>query len=122
MINLFGVNIAQILAQQLGPQLLDCDLIVVTDGTRDLNNPSAPIPKTEVMHKGKGITDGYCDFNVKGSISQESDRQVLILAATFSQSPVPKNGDKITIEGETLTISGKVIRDAAGATYLCPVK
>lgn len=118
MAELFGIDIAGIIAQEIGPGVLPATLIVVTAGTRDTNNLSAGTQPTENSIPGRGFQEDYDDNQIDGTLIQEGDRRITLIANTFAGRPVPKTGDKITIEGATYNIL-KVRRDPAAATYVC---
>lgn len=118
---LFGVDIASIVAREIGPGLLDATLTVVTSGDRDVANPTLGQAKTEIQHTGKGFIEDYTDSQKDNTLIQKTDRKVILIANTFEERPVPKTADKITIEGTTYNVV-KVKRDPAAATYICQVR
>lgn len=116
--DIFGVDLAGIMADELGPLVFDQTLIVVTD-TRDPNNSTKRI-KSEVRHTCKGFIDVFDDGMINGTTIKFSDRKIVILGGTLPVGVVPTSGDMIVAEGQTFTITeGGVRRDPAGATYEC---
>ncbi len=119
---LFGIDLAQVIATELGPLLLDAVLIVpanpdaltTLDPTAD---PRSASPATEIT--GKGTVDDYSDFTIGNTNVQAGDRKVLLIANTFAGRPVPKQGDCVRIEGVTYEIVAPVTRDPASAAYTC---
>lgn len=115
--NLFGIDIAGIIAQEIGPGVLDATLIVVTPGTRSTNSTAGTNPTT-VSISGKGFIEDYEDNQIDGTLVKKGDRRITLIANTFAGLPVPKSNDKIEIENATYTIQ-RVKRDPAAATYTC---
>lgn len=117
---LFGIDIAALVAQEIGPGLKDVTLSVVTPGIRNPNEPTAGVNSTIVSHIGKGVVLDYEDSEVDGTIVQRGDRQVLLIADTFP-NVVPSTTDRITAEGRTYNVIN-IERDPAAATYTCQVR
>jgi len=122
MAKLFGIDIAKIVAKEIGPGLLDTSLIKITQGERDLANPSSGFAKSESTIKGKGIISDYRDDQIDGTLVKQGDRKVTLITNTFLGTPIPKSGDKILIESITYMIIGNIKRDPAAATYTCQVR
>lgn len=119
---LFGIDIAGIIAQEVGPGVLPATLIVVTPGTRLLGNPTGGTQPTRTsIPGGRGLIDDYTDDQIDGTLVQEGDRIVTLIANTFPGLPVPKPNDEVTIENGTYKII-RVKRDTAAATYTCQVR
>lgn len=116
--DIFGIDLAGIVNEALGPLVFDQTLIVVTS-SRDPANSSKTI-KVETPHKCKGFIDFFADRLIDGSAIKYTDRKIIILGATIPQDVEPNGGDKIIAEGRTYTITENgVRRDPAGATYEC---
>lgn len=124
---LFGVDIAGEVAKGLGPGLLDAVLIQITEGSRDVNNPTAGKSASERKLPCKGmISDNVSHFldnkNILGqgdtTRARVGDKNILLLGATIPGGKFPKPDDKVKIEGETFRIV-RVLRDPAAATYQC---
>lgn len=118
---LFGVDIATILAKELGPGLLPVTLIVVTAGVRGSDLSAGTNPSSKSIN-GKGFIESYEDSDIDGTLIQSGDRKITLIANTFEGYPVPVQGNKITIEGSTYLITKPVKRDPAAATYTCQVQ
>lgn len=124
---LFGVDIAGEVAKGLGPGLLDAQLIQLTEGSRDTNNPTAGKSTSERKLPCKGmISDNITHFldnkNILGlgdtMRAQVGDKNILLLGGTIPGGKFPKPDDKIKIEGSTYRVV-RVMRDPAAATYQC---
>ncbi len=116
--DIFGAQIAQIIADNLGPLVFDQVLIKVTT-TRDPLNPTKSIV-VETPHDCKGFVDVFDEEDVTGTSVQISDRKIIILGPTLPAAVTPEPGDKLTAEGATFTIvKDGVVRDPAGATFAC---
>lgn len=116
--NLFGLNIAKIVADQIAAAggVLDATLIVKTVGTRTPDNLTAGTNPTSTPYYGKGFVEELQSDRFPESLVEQGTKQVVLLGHTFDAAP--DANDEITIEGETLTIIG-VLRDPAAATYTC---
>ena len=115
-----GINIANLIDQNLSVSLLPTTLTVVTPGTRGASLIDGTNPTTQDI-QGRGFIDDYGDNDIDGTLIQAGDRRVLIITNSFPGQPTPKNGDRITIENATYNIVA-VKRDPAAATYTCQVR
>lgn len=115
--NIFGANIAGLIAQNLGPLVFDVTLISVVPTERGLNLTGGNNP-TETSYVVKGFVSDYKDWQIDGTIIKNGDRIVTLLGGTLPAGVIPQVGDKITAEGLTKTVV-QVNRDPAGATYEC---
>ena len=121
MANLFGIDIAGIVAQEIGPGLLPATLIQVRNGVRTPGNLTGGTNPTENNIGGRGVISDYADSQINGTLIKKGDRQVLLIANTFPGKPVPVPDDKVIIENLTYNIVA-VKRDPAAATYKCQVR
>lgn len=120
--NLFGLDIAGIVNDNLGSQLLDATLIQVVEGTRSASDPTAGLPTSNRNIPCKGIIDEYLAREIDGTIVQTGDRKILLLGKSIkSGTVVPATGDKIKIEGVVYRILD-IKRDPAAATYVCQAR
>lgn len=97
---------------------------VITRETTTGGDPWDPTSTSTETFSGKGIFEEYGVGYRRDGLVQTGDMKALLLAASFSTDPLP--GDKITIDGKTLTIvpadSGgqpAVQTDPAKATWTC---
>lgn len=119
--SLFGIDIAGIIGDNLGPGLLPATLIKVTPGTRTPGSLTGGANATTASYSARGILVEYDDKEIDGTLVVKGDKQVLLLGATIASSKIPVPGDSVTIEGYTYNII-KVSRDPAAATYSCQVR
>lgn len=97
-----------------------CTLTKSTPGTRTAGAISAGTNPTTATFTATGLVSDYKASQIDGTLIKQGDRQVTLFGASISNGAVPEPGDRITIDGETLTIvKGGVGRDPAKATYLC---
>lgn len=117
---LFGVDIAGIIGQVIGPLVLPATLRKMILGTRsgDLTDGTQP---THVDYAARGFIEDYKDKDIDGTLIRTTDRKITLLGATIASSAVPEPQDTVTIEGKTFYII-KVLRDPAAATYNCQVR
>lgn len=118
---LFGEDIAGIIATEMGEGLLPAVLRNYSPGTRTPGGLTAGTNPTltGTASSARGFIDDYSDRDYGGdSIVQVGDRKVTLLGGTLD-GLVPATGSQIDIEGVTLVVVGPVKRDPAGATYEC---
>ncbi len=117
---LFGVDIAGIVAREVGPGLLDAVLTRKTPGTRTPGNLTGGTNPVSTAHTAKGIKSPLTSLR-PDSIVEDAMAVVLLIGDTISPAAVPAEQDLISIEGTSYTIV-QVARDPAAATYTCQVK
>lgn len=116
--NIFGVDLAGIVNDALGPLVFDQILIKISS-VRDEVDPTKMV-KTRVPYACKGFIDDFIDGTFKGTTIKVNDRKIVILGASLPTGIEPEPNDEITAEGETFSIaSDGVLRDPAGATFEC---
>jgi hypothetical protein len=90
--------------------------------TRDTITPSSPdVPfdpptPTQTDYACKAIVEEYSDFYKLNGLVRDNERKFIILNKSLSITPQP--GDRITIRGQTYSISS-VVADPALATWTC---
>jgi len=117
---IFGVDIAGILATQMGPLLLPATLRVFsTAQTRvDGDLTAGTVKIATVSTAARGFVETYDTKDQgAGSIVQVGDRKISLLGATLG-GMIPVPGDEIDIEGDTYTVVD-VQRDPAAAMFTC---
>jgi len=118
--NLFGVDIASLVGQYIGPGLVDCTLHTIAWGARDVGDPGLGLARTETNVTCKGVLVDYDDRDMENTLVEDGDRMVLLVTTTLS-GYVPVTGFQITIEGNRYNVI-RVRRDPAAATYTCQVR
>jgi hypothetical protein len=117
-----GVDIAQLINDELGPSLLPATLTVTTPGTRTSNNLAAGTNPTSVAYSARGFVAELDKTRPAGTTVQVTGRTVVLLGKSISGGTVaPKAGDLITIEGVQGKVVGVPERDPAAATWSCRV-
>ena len=116
--NIFGADIAGVIAGALG-ELVFSQTLVKSVTTRDPSDATKVIiVKTE--HPHRGFIDNYRNENMRGTSVRITDHKIVILGATLPAGIVPEPGDSIIAEGKTFVIkTDGVMRDPAAATYEC---
>lgn len=115
--SLFGVPIASIIANAVGPGVLPATLVKKAAGTRTTGALSAGTNPTSTSYACRGFIDDYSAFAVSAGMVQMQDKRITLLGATISNGTVaPAPGDDVTIEGATYAVV-RVKRDPAGATF-----
>jgi len=116
--DLFGIDIAGIVAGAMADGLLPVTLTKVIPGQRDPADLSSGTKNSTRKYPCRGFIQDYQTRQIDGDIIKMGDRQVLILGATLPSGVVPEPDDLATCEGRTYTLK-YVRRDPAAATYTC---
>jgi len=119
MSELFGIDIAAEIAEAFDGELQTGSFTRITKGARDPNNLSAgKTTSSTVVHTFEGYIEDV-DAVYKGdSLVRDAGLQVAILGASVSPRVVPKIGDTVTIDGQTVKLTKLLERDPASALYL----
>lgn len=122
MTNLFGVNIANIVATSIAQAggVHDVTLIKIAQGTRTPGQLSGGSNPTETQHPAKGFEESLSVLRPE-TIVQDARAVVTILGDTITGGAVPVAGDSVISEGTRRRIVGPVNRDPARAVYQCQV-
>lgn len=116
---LFGVDIAKIIKDEIGPGVLPATLIKVTPGTRSASDPTAGTSPTQQSFSCRGFIDTQALRNIDGTLVEDGTKKIVLIGDTIDGgNTAPDTGDQITIEGTTYSIE-RVNRDPAAATYTC---
>ena len=124
MAKIAGVDVAKIIAKEVGKVLTDAvfQLVVTSITTKQRGVLLSEGPTTlRADSVGKGIMSAYASYNIDGTTIRHGDRQILILAGTLVPAVVPKPDDEISMEGGCWKVVS-VVRDPASATYICQVR
>lgn len=122
-IELFGLDIAEMVNDVMGDDLVQMTLIKDTIGSRDSDNLAAGQSKTTTSHICNGFTSSYKQKDIAGTTIRINDTKISILGASLSDGIFPVPGDRIITENNTYTIQEKgVSRDPAAAKYDCHVR
>jgi hypothetical protein len=119
---LFGVDIAGIIADATAGQLFPVTLERYARGARDPSNLTGGQPKTPTVVKGiEGFWEDFTGTPPPGIELEANDRKAVLIGDTIPAGGAPLRNDAITIEGQTLYAVQLLSRDPASAvyTYLC---
>jgi len=120
---LFGVDIAQEIADAFDGQLVTGTLTKRTAGTRTSGNLTGGTNYTEASFSFNGFLDNKEDVVQAGTLVVKGGQYVVIIAQSLnSGNTVPEPKDKITIEGQAFEIVDVPRRDPAAATFTCKVE
>ena len=92
MTTMFGVNISQIIADEVGPGVFPATLTIVTPGTR--TSSTSGVKPTETTSSGRGFVESFDAGSIDGSIIKKDDVSAILIADTFTPAINPKAGDK----------------------------
>lgn len=116
---LFGVDIAGIVADAMGGQLFDVTVTRYTEGERDPDNLTGGKPKTPAAVVGiSGFWEDFTRDPPPGIEVELGDRKAVLIGDTIPAGGHPLRNDAITIEGETLYMVQLVSRDPASAVFV----
>lgn len=115
---LFGIDVAKIVADNIGPGVLPATLTKFTPGAVATADPLGGTAPTSVSYSCRGFIDSQA---IK---SQELIKRglvrIVLIGNTISGGAVgPEPGDRVVIEGRTYVIGddSPIDRDPAGATW-----
>lgn len=115
---LFGVDIAGLIAEHVAPGLLDVTITRYTRGARTAGNLTGGKAKTPATVTGiKGIWEDLPKTPPAGVEFELNDRIALLIGDTIPAGGLPLRNDAIEIEGMTLYMVQLLGRDPAAATY-----
>ena len=118
---LFGLDIAQLVADNLGDSLPEGVLKKKVAGGRDPDDSTKQLPSTYTNHTCAAFRDDYDEGTLGATAIRREKSVISIIGDTIEGGVVPHKGDIINLEGEDWTIDGVPGRDPAGAVYECEV-
>lgn len=119
--DLFGLDIAGIVADAIGPGVLDATLTKEVAGNRTEGSLTGGMNAVPTNYGCRGFVDDYSASQIDGTLIRENDHKVTLLGGTLPSGVIPQQGDEILIEGTTYEVI-KVKRDPAAATYTCQAR
>lgn len=118
--DLFGIDIAQEIADAFSGQLVPGTLTKRNTGTRTPGTLTGGTNPTETAHSFEGILE-IRTVRRGDQIGAEPISVLLIIANSVSPAAVPDVNDRVTFEGLELEITEILERDPAAATFECLV-
>lgn len=118
---IFGTDIAGMITDAFEGQLLPAELVREVTGEYDPiddryeDEEGNPVEPGTQIYTSEGVIEAYSDEMIASGFATAKDRKIMVLAQPLGT--VPKLGDKITIDGETLTVTGIPQKDPATATW-----
>ena len=119
--NLFGVDIAQEIANAFRGELVPGVLDKITPGTRTTGKLTAGTNSESVSHTFEGFLE-VKEVRRKGQVGAEPMSVLTIITNSISPATTPEVNDKATIESLTLDITEILDRDPAAAVFECLVQ
>jgi hypothetical protein len=119
---LFGVDIAGIVAENMAGQLFPVTITRNEPGARDPANLTGGRPKVPTTVTGiDGFWEDFTRDPPPGVEVELGDRKAVLIGDSIPAGGHPLRDDAIEIEGETLFMVQLLSRDPASAvyTYLC---
>jgi hypothetical protein len=118
MAELFGIDIAGIVADVIGPGLLDVTITKYTRAARDDDNLTGGIAKTPAPYVGaKGIWEELPKTPPPGIEFELTDRIALLIGDTIPAGALPERNDLIQIDGIEQAVVQLLAVDPANAAY-----
>jgi hypothetical protein len=121
---LFGVDIAGLIKDNIGPGVLDATLTKVTPGTRTPGSLTGGTNPTSATFACKGFIDKQANRDLRGTLIDDGNVRIVLIGDTINggaAASAPETNDRVAIEGRTYVI-GVVDRDPAAATYTLQAK
>lgn len=116
---LFGVDIAGIILDVMGGQLLPVTVTRYTEGARTPGNLTGGKAKTPATVTGiDGFWEDFTGTPPPGVELELGDRKAVLIGDSIPAGGHPLRNDQITIEGETLWCVKLLSRDPAAAVYV----
>lgn len=123
MSDLFGIDVAGIVADEMGDGLLPATLKKIKTYTPSTRDPTGPPRTTSEGHSCSGVRLELSQFDRTLDVAKLSSAKVMLLAGTLPAGVEPETGDQITIDGATKTIVEDGVKcDPAKATWTCYVR
>lgn len=130
--NLFGIDIAGLVAQHIGPGVQSATLRKFTAGSYDANDPSAGLAQTPTDYPCQVIVDRGLTHDAS-ELVRMSEGDITVILGTLPEGILPDMADQILVTPpgslvqQTFVITGgpknkQVEIDPAGATAVCHVK
>ena len=121
--NLFGLDIAQIVADALAEagNLQQGKLLKSTPGAEDPTDPTSPPSATVTQHTFQGFIEQRAERRYE-TLIVESSPIMTIIGKSVSPAAEPKVNDQAELAGTTYSLARLIHRDPAGATYEFEVK
>lgn len=116
---LFGVDIAGLIKDNIGPGVLDATLTKSTPGARTAGQLTGGTNPTTSTFACKGFIDRQANRDLRGTLVADGNVVIVLVGDTIdggNAASAPETGDRVTIEGTTYVIN-VVDRDPAAATY-----
>ena len=117
MANLFGVDIAQEIANAFSGQLVEGILHKRTPGTRTAGQLTAGTNPSNSDHTFDGVAT-VKEVRRAGQVGSDMSVVITIIGKSVRPFVVPEVNDRVTMESITYTLSELVKRDPASAAYV----
>ena len=118
MAKLFGIDLPAVFSRVMGKGALPATLTLVDPGYLPPSQLTGPPQERTSDHAARGLVNEYDEKQVDGTIIQRGDRVVTLYAGSISGRVVPRQNDRVTIDGGTYRIIA-VCSGAGRATYEC---
>lgn len=116
---LFGVDIAGLIAEHTDGQLFDVTVERYARGSRNSSDLTGGRPSTPTVITGiQGFWEDFTGTPPPGVQLELGDRKAVLIGDTIPVGGIPLKNDAITIEGQTLYVAQLISRDPAAALYV----
>lgn len=116
---LFGIDIAGLVADNIAEGLLDVTVTRHTAGARDPDNlTGGPVITPQTVVGIKGFWEDFTGTPPAGITVELNDRKAVLIGDTIPAGGHPLRNDAIKIEGLTLYMVQVISRDPAAAVFV----
>lgn len=118
---LFGVDIAGVIGDAIGPAVLDVTITRAIRGARQAGNLTGGQPATPAAFECRGFWDDFTGTPPPGVMVELGDRKLVLIGDTVPDGGLPLLNDACTVHESggdvTLYCVQRAGRDPAGAVY-----
>jgi len=118
---LFGIDIAGIIDDNVSDGVLDVTVVRYTAGSRTAGNLTGGTNRAPVTVTGiKGFWEDFANAfsNPPGVNLEVNDRKAVLIGDSIPEGGLPRRNDAITIDGMTLYVVQPLSVDPAQAVYV----
>lgn len=118
--DLFDVDIAGLVAEHVGPGVLEAMITRTPKGARQVGNlTGGPVAGAPLSWQCRGFWEDFTGQPPPGVELELNDRKAVLIGDTIPAAALPlRADDAITIEGQTLYMVKLLARDPAAAVFI----
>jgi len=120
--DLFGIDIAGLVATAFSGNVVTGTLTKITKGSRTPGSLAAGTQPTTSSHTVQGFLDNQTEERSGAGLVSREGQFIILFTNLIDPAALPEQGDEVTMEGVTYTVKEIVARDPAAATYTLEVE